>query len=587
MKNYNIFGSRHIFFAAMALGIFLSLPSIFSGFFLDDYQQRITLLSGADENVFDFFPRSNGWTDAQVQSGVLPWWLSAETKVAFFRPVAQWLMKLDYQLWPNKLPLMHLHSVFWYGVLVLVAGFVYREIMPTRWVAGLAAVLFAIDAAHGGAIAWLANRNALVCLSSALLALLCYRRRGLQWTILGSVLFAFGLACSEAALAITGYFFAHELFLSTQPWRQRFLRLLPYAVISGAWVALWKFGGYGVDGPGFDSGPAYVDPISNPAGFLAGLLYRFFAYLVGQFFLPSVDIFTAVENSPLHFFALAYGFLIIALLAWFFLPLLRHSRHARFYALGMLIAVIPICGSPAFTRSLWFVGFGATGLLALRLEQFRDLPTANIRRHWSRVFVTIMLIMHLWLSPLLFVGYSKGVDVLDRIMDSQYVKLPDQSGPEKKVLAISTLAYALNITYPLLKDRALSLGTAPTRISPRIMQIRALSVGAGEFELLRKDADTLILFSKSGLHIRPPKYAFSAGDRVILNDVEILVRSVSPAGSPTEIEYRFNAGVLDTYQVIAWGGGYFVPATLPAIGESAHIEVLAAVMPLHTKLAMK
>jgi hypothetical protein len=574
MKIYRFFGSRHIFCGATVLGILLALPTVFTGFFLDDYQQRIALLTGAYENVFDFFPHSNGWIDAQIQSGVMPWWLSSETKIAFCRPVAQWLMELDYRLWPNSLPLMHLHSVFWYGVLVLIAGLTYRKIMPSHWVAGLAAVLFAVDAAHGGAVAWLANRNALICLASSLLALLCYRQPGLRWQIFGSLFFALSLACSEGALAITGYFFAHELFLSKQRWLQKFLRLLPYAVIASVWIVYWKVGGYGVGGPGWGAGPAYVDPISSPEQFLTTLIYRFPTYLVGQFFFPAVDIFTAVEVAPARFYALAYAVAIVALFAWLFLPLLRRSPLARFYATGMLIAVIPICGSPAFTRSLWFVGFGATGLLALFIEQFRDLPMTPARARWSSKFVTVMLIMHLWLSPLLFIFYSKGDDILEGLMDSHYVQLPNQSGAEKKVLAISTFAYVANITNPLLKDRALSLGTAPTRVPPRITQIRALSEGKGEIELLRKDADTLVVNSKAGMtSLRPPKYGFSAGDKIALNDVEILVKSVSAVGAPTEIEYRFNSGALETYQVIAWEKDHFVPATLPAIGESAHIEI--------------
>lgn len=572
MKIHNLFDHRNILWVAIALGVLLALPSIFSGLFLDDYQQRIILLSGKNENVFDFFPRSNGWVDAQLQSGVLPWWFSAETKVAFYRPVAQWLMQLDYKLWPNSIALMHLHSVFWYGLLVLVAGLTYREIMPTRWAAGLAAVLFAVDAAHGGAVAWLPNRNALVCLTGALLALLCYRKRGWRWQILGCLFFSFGLGCSEAALAITGYFFAHEIFLSDQRVSQRILRLLPYGLIACVWIAFWKVGGYGAGGPGLGNGPVYVDPISIPAQFLTAFLYRFPAYLVGQFFWPPADLFTVVEITSLRFYMLAYAAFVVSLLAWLFFPLLRRSLHARFYALGMLIAVIPICGSPAFTRSLWFVGFGATGLLALFVEQYRDLSMARVRMRCSSVFVGVMLLMHLWLSPFFFIGSAKVDDVFDGVMDSRHVKLPDQTGPEKKVLAISALIYTSNITYPLLKDRALSLGSTPTRIAPQITQIRALSVGAGEFELLRRQADTLTVVSKSGLSIRPVRYGFAAGDRVVLNDVEILIRSVSTTGAPTEIEYRFNPGVLATYQVIAWGDGYFVPAALPAIGESIHIE---------------
>jgi hypothetical protein len=49
-------------------------------------------------------------------------------------------------------------------------------------------------------------------------------------------------------------------------------------------------------------------------------------------------------------------------------------------------------------------------------------------------------------------------------------------------------------------------------------------------------------------------YRQSFSDCVVLNDVEILVRAVSAIGAPSEIEYRFSPGVLDTYQVVGLAG---------------------------------
>lgn len=569
MKIYVLFGNRYVFLAATLLGILLALPTLSSGFFLDDYQQRIILLTDPSANAFEFFHRGTAATEAWLQNGVLAWWTHPQTKVVFFRPIAQWLMQLDYRLWPDSLPLMHLHSVFWYGIAVLVAGLTYREIMPTRWAAGLAAVLFAVDAAHGAAVAWLPNRNAFVCVIVALLALLCYRRRQFHWQLLGCALFALSLAASESALAITGYLFAYEIFLSERRWPQHILRLLPYALIAIAWIAFWKYRGYGTAGPGF-----YIDPVNAPALFFSELIYRFPVYLVGQLFFPPPEIFLAAEYSGARMYALIYAVAVVALLVWLLMPLLRSSRLARFYGLGMLIAALPICGSAPVSRSLWFVGFGATGLLALFIEQFRGLMTTPARLRWSRAFAGTMLVLHLWLSPVLFIAASKTSDGIDRLMDSRRVQLPDNADQHNKVLAISALSYTGNITFPLLKDQALSLGVKPTRPPPSITQIRALVEGEGEFELRRKDADTLTVVSRTGFEtLRPREYGFASGDRVVLNDVEILVRSVSIKGAPTEIEYRFNPGELKTYEIIAWEDSQFAPATLPNVGESARIQV--------------
>jgi hypothetical protein len=219
------------------------------------------------------------------------------------------------------------------------------------------------------------------------------------------------------------------------------------------------------------------------------------------------------------------------------------------------------------------VGFGAAGLLALFIEHFRNLSMSPARLRVSAAFAGIMMALHLWISPLLFVAYSKSVDALDGLMDSRRVQLPDAGVSGRNVLAISALSYTANITFPLLKDQALSLGTAPSRTPPNITRIRALSEGKGEFELLHKDADTLVVSAATGLDtLRPSRYGFAAGDCIVLNDVEIEVKSVSSARAPTVIEYRFNPGVLESYEVIAWGGDHFVPATLPAIGERIRIK---------------
>jgi hypothetical protein len=571
MKIHRLFAGRHVFLVAIVLSVLVSLPTLVSGLFLDDYQQRITLLTGGEGNVFEFFHRGTVATEEQLQSGVLPWWTHPDTKVVFYRPVAQWLMKLDYRLWPDNLLLMHLHSVLWYALVVFMAGLTYRNIMPTRWAAGLAALLFAVDAAHGPAVAWLANRNTLVCLTAALPSLLCYRQTRLPWRIVGCGLFAFSLACSEGALAITGYYFAHEVFLSERPWHERIRRLLPYALVAMVWLAFWRYRGFGTAGPGF-----YIDPASDPSLFMEKVIYRFPAYLVGQFFLPPAEIFGLAEDSGTRWFAFAYASIGMALLAWLLMPLLRSSRLARFFGLGMLVAVIPICGSAMVSRSLWFVGFGAAGLLALFIEHFRSLSMPPVRLRASAAFAGTMMVLHLWISPLLFIAYSKSEDVLDSLMDSRHVQLPDEGGPGRNVLAISALNYVGDITFPILKDQALSLGTAPTRAPPNITRIRALTEGKGEFELLRKDADTLVVSSATGLDsLRPSRYGFAAGDRVVLNDVEIAVRSVSSARAPTVVEYRFNPGMLERYEVIAWGGDHFVPATLPAIGNRVRIKTEA------------
>ena len=64
--------------------------------------------------------------------------------------------------WPHHPWLMHVHSLLWFGATIAIAAILYRRLMGPGWVGGLAALVFALDDAHGSPAAWLANRNAVL-----------------------------------------------------------------------------------------------------------------------------------------------------------------------------------------------------------------------------------------------------------------------------------------------------------------------------------------------------------------------------------------------------------------------------------------
>jgi hypothetical protein len=79
--------------------------------------------------------------------------------------------QLDYWLWPDSPHLMHAHSLVWLAALVAAVAWLYRQILGPTWVAGAAALLFAVDDAHGACVGFLANRNVLVAGFFGVLAL--------------------------------------------------------------------------------------------------------------------------------------------------------------------------------------------------------------------------------------------------------------------------------------------------------------------------------------------------------------------------------------------------------------------------------
>jgi len=107
---------------------------------------------------------------------------------------------------------MHLQSLLWFAGAVVAAAVFYRRLLLPVWVAGLAALLFAIDDAHGMPAVWLANRNASIGVFFGLVALIAHdgwRRDG--WIFLrlagmslamGAILWSFRNGGSPGAAVI-------------------------------------------------------------------------------------------------------------------------------------------------------------------------------------------------------------------------------------------------------------------------------------------------------------------------------------------------------------------------------------------------
>ena len=58
-------------------------------------------------------------------------------------------MLVDYQLWPGHPEYMHLHSLLWLSAVVAAVTALYPDACSGRpGVAGLAALLYAVDEAH-------------------------------------------------------------------------------------------------------------------------------------------------------------------------------------------------------------------------------------------------------------------------------------------------------------------------------------------------------------------------------------------------------------------------------------------------------
>ncbi len=163
-------GSPRAGIFAVFIAVVLNLPSIPSGWQVDDLVHRANFLevgpmmdsSNMTNRMFDFLSGDPEEILAFKDIGVLPWWAFDSLKISFWRPLSSFTHVVDYALWPQSGALMHLHSLAWLAFLIASTSLVYRRVMPTPILAGLAALLYALDDAHGLPAGFLANRNALV-----------------------------------------------------------------------------------------------------------------------------------------------------------------------------------------------------------------------------------------------------------------------------------------------------------------------------------------------------------------------------------------------------------------------------------------
>jgi hypothetical protein len=150
----------------VSAGVLLTAASVANGIAMDDrFQQAMVRgyspLVRAPWDLYRFLSGDPSELRGLMDLGLLPWFTLPEVKTAFFRPLSSLSVYADYALLPSWPWLFHLESIALYAALIALVFALYRALMPDRVVAALAALLFAVDDAHGLPVGWLANRNAL------------------------------------------------------------------------------------------------------------------------------------------------------------------------------------------------------------------------------------------------------------------------------------------------------------------------------------------------------------------------------------------------------------------------------------------
>lgn len=610
-------GSRYLPVVLVVAAVAVSLPAVGRGLLNDDYMQRAILMgpspfverlaakglapdgSGSLGPILSdlYIAVAPGLNlEALTAYGALPWWTYEGYRVAFWRPIAALTYWLDYQLFPDSVALMHVHSILWFALVVWLLTALYRRFIDAAPVAGLAAVLFLLDDASFFPTMWLANRNLLICLTFAILSILLHDRwrrdRWLAGAVLAPLSLLLSVLSAEAGIATVAYLFAYEAALMTGRWRNRLLALAPAAGVIVVWRLLYNVLGYGASGGGF-----YFDPVREPIGYIVAFFQRVPFLLGGQWTTipPELYSFFPPTDKAVLWLVLCVLTVLIPLLLWRYL---RAHRRARFWLLGMVLAAVPFCATLPMSRSLLFVAIGAFGLIAEFVAgwlaeswddtgQVTRVQAVYARPAWlwgsARNLFVLFVVVHIPVAAATRLAAPCVTDQMEQRVAGT-MDLGPMEGVDRQDLVVVNAPNPASFLYePFL--RASEEQTLPRGF-------RILTPGFGAVEVVRPTANALsvrsvsqslfdcqkegervdfVFFYRHLSDVRGPGNPLKAGDRVRLECMTAEVRSVDARGLPLEVAFEFDVPLEDAslrWIWWDWDDHQYKTFTPPPVGGS-------------------
>ena len=129
---------------------------------------------------------------------------------------------------------------------------------------------------------------------------------------------------------------AYALFLDEGPWVVRLRSLVPCALVGLGWWLTYTAQGYGTAGSAW-----YINPAAEPGEFMRVAAWRAPLLLAWQWLVPADLEWTLSPATARIALLIVFGFLVVVGVV--FIPLISRNRCARFWALGMVLSLIPAC----------------------------------------------------------------------------------------------------------------------------------------------------------------------------------------------------------------------------------------------------
>jgi hypothetical protein len=614
--------SRYLPLAISLAAIALSLPALRAGLLNDDFMHQAILAGPGDavdrlsekglvqdgsgrlrhalSHLFvAVHPEQN--LHPLRDYGALPWWTYDGFRVAFWRPAASLTHWLDYRLFPRSLALMHLHNILWFAAAMMAIAVLYRQIASIGhaesndlsaggtpyWIGGLAALMYLLDDNSFFPTLWIANRNLLISVFFGALTVIAYDRRRRQgWrpgAVVAPMCLLAAVLATEGGVAIFAYLFAYEIALGGGRMLRRGFSLAPSVAVIVLWRLVYNWAGYGASGGGF-----YFDPVREPFNYMGAVLLRGPFFLGGQWSSIPSDLYSFLPpaNRTLLWVLLA-AFTILIPAAVF--PMLRTSRRARFWLIGMYAAALPVCATVPMSRALLFIGIGAFGFVADYLGGWltKDswVPTHGWKRHALGTLFVVLFIVHVPLAGAGRLGAASVTARLHRKMAQTLDLTPAGTSEDRDLIVVNApnpIAFLYEPYQRASEGRPLPRGIhilAPgfnavevTRTAERRLTIRSLADSL--LDCQRGKRMDFVFFYRYLADVRSSRHPLKAEDRIALPRMQVEVLAVDGRGFPVEAAFEFDVPLEDrslNWLLWDWNRKVYRTMTLPAVGQSMRL----------------
>jgi len=258
---------------------------------------------------------------------------------------------------------------------------------------------------------------------------------------------------------------------------------------------------------------------------------------------------------------------ILLAIAIVLIPLWRRDAQARFFALGQLLAVLPISTAPLADRYAIFVGFGVMGVIArlvFRLLDDRDwLAESRPWRHALLATAGVLAVVAIVAAPIRLVRDAAAY--------------PDDRGfvaQSARQLAPNATAQRLVVVNPPGPELVIpSLFMRASRREPIVPTLALLYTR--EAVVVSRIDDRTLKVTPLGPQNFLTWPTLTTGQQIRLSGVTVSILSVTSEGRPTEVAFRFDVPLehpsLD-WRAWNWASWGYIAFRLPAVGETKEVR---------------